>query len=128
MKYRGIDSVTQYPDLLALSVIFNPVQSESKSYRKEKNMEDDKEKKINEFERGLGIAGLLLSMSILSALITKKIITKNQANQLIDHARSLSKNPDYFPGNANTISASDRALGWVRDVVVLDQPIRKASA
>ena len=90
-------------------------------------MENDEKEKIDNFEKGLGIAGLLLSMTILSALITKKILTNDQANQLIDEARKLSENPNIFPGEPNTIKSADNALAWVRKIV-LSSTTQKASA
>jgi NADH:ubiquinone oxidoreductase subunit K len=90
-------------------------------------MENDEKEKIDNFEKGLGVAGLLLSMNILSILISMKILTKDQASKIIDHARTQSQNPDYFPGHPWTIKAADTALELVRKTVIF-QTTGKASA
>jgi hypothetical protein len=73
---------------------------------------------INEFEKGFGIAGYLLSMSLFATLINKNILTIEEALKIIDGSRTYSKDPDLFPGEPNTILSADIALQTAQALLV----------
>lgn len=82
---------------------------------------------INEFEKGIGVAGYLLSLSVFATLVNKKILTIDEVTKIIDGAREYARHPELFVGDPKTLASADAALG-VAQGLLLRLATGKASA
>lgn len=73
---------------------------------------------INEFEKGIGIAGFLLSISAFATLVNKKVLTIDEALKSIEGSRTYSSDPNLFPGEPNTIKSADVSLEVAQKVLI----------
>jgi hypothetical protein len=73
---------------------------------------------INEFEKGIGIAGFLLSISIFSVLIKNNFLSIEETAKVIDGAKEYVKHPDLFFGDSKTLASADAALGAAQDLLI----------
>lgn len=72
---------------------------------------------MNEFEKGIGIAGYLLSISIFASLINKQIFTTDEVLKIIDGSRQYAQHPELFAGAPKTLASADAALGAVQGLL-----------
>lgn len=73
---------------------------------------------INEFEKRIGIAGYLLSLSIFATLLNKKSLTIEEVTKIIDGTKEYVKHPELFVGDSKTLASADAALGAAQDLLL----------
>jgi len=73
---------------------------------------------INEFEKGIGIAGYLLSLSVFATLVNKKTLTIEEALKRIEGCHTYTKDPNFFPGEPKTILSADAALETAQKILI----------
>jgi hypothetical protein len=64
----------------------------------------------NKVEIGFGIAGFILSITLLTRLIKKETITLKDAKEILSLAGNFSENPELLAGDPQVLQASADAL------------------